>query len=112
MFKSRQMGNMTTLQKKSCTDDKPTLGMHGARCIQRWIKRGTRGMLSVQTISSCANFLDFHNFFCTVLRIFAQFCCVFVYFSTFMRIFACVFCANISSLKIVSAIFLAFSNSV
>ena len=67
----------------------------------------------------CANF---YNFFCTFLRIFAQFVvflcifaknckkpCKFVHFFaiflTFMRIFAHVFCANISSSKIVSVLF-------
>ena len=63
----------------------------------------------------CANFLDFtilfahfcvllHNFFvffvyfCKILNFFAHFC-------TFMRNFAHVFCAYISSSKIVSVLF-------
>ena len=58
------------------------------------------------------------NFSVTSLHIFAQFCCVFehfckfckflhffAHFCTFMQIFARIFCANISSSKIVSVLF-------
>ena len=37
--------------------------------------------------SSCANFLDFHIFVCTILRIFAQFCSVFVHFCKKLQFF-------------------------
>ena len=63
-----------------------------------------------QFFFSCANFFDFHNCFAefcvflhsfvVFLRIFAQICkkmLFFAFFCTFMRIFACVFCANNSS---------------
>ena len=35
-----------------------------------------------------ANFLDFHTIFCTILRIFAQFGCVFEHFCKSLHIFA------------------------
>ena len=78
--------------------------------IQRWKKRGTRGTPSMQILSSCAIFFNFHTIFCKILRIFAQFCCVFEHFCKFLQIYAffcsflyvmCIFepifCANISS---------------
>ena len=81
--------------------------------MQRWKKRLTP---SVLIFSSCAIifwiFTHFFAQFCCVfehfLQIFANFCkkLIFLaYFCTFMRFFAHIFCANISSSKIVSVLF-------
>ena len=54
---------------------------------QRWKKRLTRLTPSVLILSSCANFLDFHNFYCTILRIFYNFVVLKIlqFFCTFLH---------------------------
>ena len=52
-----------------------------------------------------AIFLDFHTIFCTILRNFAQFCCVFELFCKCLLIFACVFVLIFQAQKLCQCFF-------
>ena len=75
------------------------------KILHSWKKLAQTASPASPTFSSCANFWDFHTICCTILHNFVVFLSICAKFCTFMRIFARIFCANISSSKIVSVLF-------